>query len=248
MRGSVVILDPPLRQVEWGDADLYLDPYWRCGRPSPSSADLAWIQVALNSLEEGGRAVVVLPASDLSQEGRDQQVRQNIVDAQVVEAIVLLPPRMRRDTSAQLAVWVLRAPPVEVDPDYPILLIDASGLGRSSRTTHSLDESDIDRIAEMVRVFSEETYLEIIYDPLMAEPYATGEVNRDDSELFATSRYPRQLVGANLNPRRYQEAKLSELGHLREEAANLRFELGQSASTLDARIAELFDSLGVHYD
>lgn len=248
VRGSVVVLDPPLRQVEWGDADLYLDPYWRYGRPSPTSADLAWIQVALNSLEEGGRAVVVLAASDLTQEGRDQQVRQNIIDAQVVEAIVLLPPRMRRDTSAQLAVWVLRAPPVEVDPDYPILLIDASSLGRPSRTTHSLDESDIDRIAEMVQVFSEEPYLEIIYDPLLAERDATGEVNRDDTELFATSRYPHQLVEANLNPRRYQEAKVPDLEHLREEAVNLRFELGQTAMRLDGQIADLFHSLGVHYE
>ena len=247
VRAHVVILDPPLHQGEWGDADLYLDSYWRYGRPSPRSADLAWIQVALNSLDESGRAVVVLPASDLSEEGRDQEVRQNIIDAQVVQAIVMLPARMRRDTSAQLAVWVLRAPPEEVDADYPILLIDASILGKPGRSTHSLDESDIDRIAEMVRVFSEEIYLELIYDSLVAKRDATGEVNRDDTELFATSRYPHQLVGANLNPRRYKEAKLPDLEHLRKEAVNLRFELGQTAMRLDERIVELFDSLGVHY-
>ena len=245
VQSDLVILDPPLGQHEWGNADLYVDPYWQYGVPTPASADFAWIQVALNSLKPSGRALVVSPSSDLGRGGREQEIRQALIDAQVIEAVVLLPVRMRRDTSVQLAVWVLRAAPEILDADSPgILLMDASELGTPGRSVHSFDESDIDRITEMVRQYRDYPYLEFIYDPLIAERESTGEINSGDTELFAISRFPAILVDANLNARFYQEAQPPDLDRLRLEVHELRVAIRNSAASLQNKLNDLWPALG----
>ena len=103
------MLDPPYSMHDWGDAPTYISERWRSAHPPPSSADMAWLQLALEPLEEQGRAYVLLPPSSLSRSGRDELIRRALLEAGVIEAIVLLPARLRRDTSIQLALWCLRA-------------------------------------------------------------------------------------------------------------------------------------------
>ena len=109
-KADSVVLDPPYEKNAWGDAEVYLDPRWRFGPPPPSNADFAWLQIAALQLNASGRAGVVLPAATLVRGGREARIRRAMIDAGVVEGVVLLPPRLRADTSIQLAVWLLRSP------------------------------------------------------------------------------------------------------------------------------------------
>lgn len=144
---DVAIADPPLRLRDWGTADDYVSPRWRYGPPTPASADMAWLQVALESLGETGRAYVLLGQSSLSSGGAEAKVRSRMLDAGVIDAVVELPSRLRRDTSISLALWALRPPRPEPGD---VLIVDASTLGTPGRSTVTLDVREITALADLL--------------------------------------------------------------------------------------------------
>ena len=116
--------------------------------PTPRSADLAWVQLAIQCLAENGRGVVLTTASATSIGGADARVRRALLEAGVVEAVVGLPGRLRADISIPLTLWVVRPPVPNI---ASVLLVDASRLGTTGRSQHTFDEEDIDRMAAALR-------------------------------------------------------------------------------------------------
>jgi type I restriction-modification system DNA methylase subunit len=219
---QTVVLDPPLGLADWGDAELYLDPRWRFGPPPPSSADFAWLQLAINLLASGGRAVVAAPAGTLFRGGREQAIRRSLLDANVVEAIVQLPGRMRRDTGIPLALWVLR-PAVSASADpREVLLLDATRLGTPGKSHHQLDEDDIASLASVVHVHR---------GGERVPPTEHGIVVAVD-----------ELDEADLTPKRYlAQAVEVDVGQLKRDAANLRAQLRTATRELPALLRAALD-------
>ena len=219
---DTVLLDPPYGLAKWGDAEQYLDTRWRFGAPPPKSADYAWLQLAVDVLTPGGRAVVALPAGSIWQGGREQQIRQALVDANAVEAVVQLPPGLRRDTSIPLAIWLLRPP---APGRRELLLVDGSNLGASTRTVHELESDEIESIAKVV-----------------ADWRRNGTVYEDE-RIPAVTVAPEQLSDAALVAGRYRDpARQIDLDALRAEAAELRSELFDSYHDLVAAMLDLHPS------
>lgn len=146
---DLVVCDPPYG-MRWGDAELYRSNRWRYGSPPASSADLAWVQIAISMLKPSGTAAVVLPPSASGSGGIEAEIRGRLVRAGLIEAVILLPARLRRNTSIPLTIWLLRGAPSD-DGEQRVLLIDASSLGTASRSTHDLDDSDIGHLATVVQ-------------------------------------------------------------------------------------------------
>lgn len=142
---DTVLVDPPLALKNWGDAEVYADEGWPYGAPPPSSGDLAWPQVAIKVLRTGGRAAVVLPPGATSRTGREAAIRQRMLEDGIIEAVIQLPPRIRRNTSIPLTVWLLEATDRSRNE---ILLIDATSLGTPGRTEHDFDPSAVTRVLE----------------------------------------------------------------------------------------------------
>ncbi len=149
---EAVVLDPPYGMQKWGDATTYMSDRWRFGAPSPNSADMAWLQLAIEPLAREGRAFVILPWSSLYRGGRDEEIRNEMLSAHVVDALVVLPARLRRNTSIQVVLWCLRSERA-ARPDDDVLLIDASQLGTAGRSTVSLEEDEIESIVNILGVW-----------------------------------------------------------------------------------------------
>lgn len=196
---DVVLADPPWGLQNWGDADLYRSPRWVFGSPSPRSADTAWLQLCVTMLKDTGRAVVALPSGSLFAGGSERAVRSALLAAGAVEAIIELPARMRPDTSLPMVLWLLRAPtrPVEessvtgfdaLGADAAVLVMDASGLGSTGRSVHTLEEDDISRLVDVV-----------------ARWRRSAEIPPEDAHI-AVSVGLHEILGADadLSPRRYK--------------------------------------------
>jgi type I restriction enzyme M protein len=220
-RAAAVVLDPPYGVARWGDADLYLaTDRWPFGTPPPGSADLAWVQLALRALEPGGRAFVLLPAGDLTKGARERDIRAAMVEAGVVEAVVLLPGRLRRDTSSPLALWCLG--PGSEPKDRSILLVDASRIGVAGRSTVSLSEEEIDRLVNILWAWFD------------GHPPSDGDSRISTAEVQIS-----ELQEASLHPARYQrETKASRQQLLveREEAIE---QLAEAVSAVMAALDDL---------
>lgn len=219
---DLVLLDPPLGVSDWGDADVYLDQRWSYGVPPPKNADLAWLQLAVQSLTSDGRAIVATTPRALSSAGREADIRFALLHAGCVSAVVMLPPRLRANTSIPLALWVLRAP--STTPEA-VLLIDAGQLGEAGRSVHSLDEDDIDRIVRAVHYFE-------------ADPSRPPSDPKIAWRVTLT-----ELDGSNLDPSRYRPAATVDLDDLRRRREELRAALRADAGEATAAVATVLSRL-----
>jgi hypothetical protein len=142
---DVVLLDPPFG-LPLGD----LPGEWPFGLPSTGNSDFVWLQVALAALHPDGRAAVVLPRRSLSH-GGDVEIRNSLVEAGRVEAVICLPDRLRSIGGVELAVWVLRGWD-ELGAD--VLLVDGSEMGYRARERRLLRTEEIGELIHIYRTWA----------------------------------------------------------------------------------------------
>lgn len=115
---------------------------WIYGEPPESNANLAWPQYAVMSLNEGGRAAVLMPNSAAtSSNAKEQRIRHALVARGVVECVIALPAKLLSATTISVNVWILK-PEAEDRSLGEILFIDASGLATEVSRKLSVLEAD----------------------------------------------------------------------------------------------------------
>lgn len=138
---QAVVMNPPygLRNPV---RDLTWDPRFIFGAPK-RVMDYAWPQIGIWHLGPGGRCACYLPSNSLFRGGEDARIRQNMLKAGSVEAIVALPAGMAIATSIPLTLWILTRPGEATDPTR-VLLIDQTDQGeRLDRTAITVDTAAI---------------------------------------------------------------------------------------------------------
>jgi len=153
LRADRVVAVPPWNQKLPHADQLMDDPRWVWGEPGTNDGNTAWIQHCLYHLADGGRAVMVLPNSALFESGRGGRVRQRMVKAGLLEAVVALPPGLFAWTNLPCAVLVFSKGRANLDgKPAPILMVDLteSVEGSGSRSA-ALDDKLIDEIARIYR-------------------------------------------------------------------------------------------------
>ena len=223
---DAVVLDPPYGLSNWGYAELYVDPRWRFGTPPPNSANFAWLQLASLRLKPDGRAAVLMTTGSLFSSGREGAIRRRMVEAGVVEAVVVLPPRLRTDISIPLALWLLRSPDARADSGE-VLLVDASDLGASGRSQFSLPQTSIDRIVHLVSAWRK-----------------TKVISETDTPI-ATSVSVAEILAADvsLSPNRYRSQPTVDVSVVREAALALRRSLQASSAAATRAQSDLLTYL-----
>jgi type I restriction enzyme M protein len=221
-----ILLDPPMGQQRWGDADVYLDRRWKFGLPPPNNADFAWLQLAAGAIEPGGRALVLLPASALVRGGREGEIRARMVATGIIEAVITLPPRLRPEVSAAVSIWVLRSQD-DVGPGVEMLLVDATSLGESGRSQYSLPEESIDRLAALFHRWQDHSIIAEA-DSGIAVPVS---INRAAEAAFS------------LEAHTYLSPPEVDVEPLRRQAFEIRNRLGRSTRKMTVEIDNLIRSL-----
>jgi type I restriction enzyme M protein len=104
-----VVANPMWNQDNYDDSFYDHDPWERFanfGTPPRSSADWGWIQHINASLNDQGRAAIVLdtgavsPGSGSKSSNRERDIRKSFVEADIIEGVVLLPENLFYNTSA----------------------------------------------------------------------------------------------------------------------------------------------------
>ena len=136
-----VIANPPFSLEKWGE-DLWLnDPFGRnfAGLPPSSSGDFAWVQHMVKSMADvSGRMAVVLPQGALFRKGAEGTIRQKLLEADLVEAVIGLAPNLFYGTGLAACILVLRKrKPVKLKKK--VLIADASRLFRRGRAQNYLE-------------------------------------------------------------------------------------------------------------
>ena len=248
---DVVVCDPPWYSNNWGDGDLYRTRRWRFGAPPTRSADFAWLQLALEILKPHGAAAVLLPPESCSQGMSEREIRGQMVLAGVVEAVIQLPPRLRRDMSKAVTLWLLRSPSSPQSFRSPVLLVDASKLGKAGRSTHELEKHDIEQLATVVRQWRAETSAASA-GKIVAVAVSADELERSGWDLSPRRHLPlpapadvRELETAVLNLKAVADEAAAQVQKALVDLSQMREAQGFQGVTKRVRlgdVAEIFQS------
>ncbi|GAA5261844.1 type I restriction-modification system subunit M [Methanocalculus sp. MC3] len=152
-----VIANPPFSLKEWGREVWESDPWGRTiyGLPPANYGDYAWVQHMVASMAPiSGRMAVVLPQGALFRKGAEGAIRKQLLEGDLIEAVIGLAPNIFYGTSLAPAVVILRNnKPVE--RREKVLIIDASNLFRRGRAQNFLDPEHVKLIVTWVQDFSD---------------------------------------------------------------------------------------------
>ncbi len=162
MRFDVVVANPMWNQ-KFPESLYEEDNYGRFsfGYPPGSSADWGWVQHMYASLKEKGRMAVVLDTGAVSRgsgaEGRNRErdIRKAFVEADLIEAIILLPENLFYNTTAPGIIMLINKDKAE-NRRSKILLIDISQLYEKGRPKNYLPESTLQKVYELYKDWKEE--------------------------------------------------------------------------------------------
>lgn len=157
LKFDYIMANPPFNISDWGGEKYENDSRWKYGRPPVGNANYAWLQHILWKLKPGGRAGVVLANGSLSSNsGGEGQIREAMIRADVIDAIVALPNQLFLNTPIPSCLWFMTTDKSVGGKNrrHETLFIDGRQLGKmESRVLRTLDDEDIEVVSQAVNAW-----------------------------------------------------------------------------------------------
>lgn len=109
LKADYIMANPPFNLKDWrAENELTDDPRWAGYEvPPKSNANYAWILNMISKLSQNGVAGFILANGALSGGGEEYKIRKQIIENDLVEAIVILPQSMFYSTDISVTLWIL---------------------------------------------------------------------------------------------------------------------------------------------
>ncbi|MCL4079015.1 type I restriction-modification system subunit M [Coriobacteriia bacterium Es71-Z0120] len=191
--GRLLTFDLVVANPMWNQnfpTELYEnDPYERFsfGVPPASSADWAWLQHMLASLNDRGRMAVVLDTGAVSRgsgnqgSNRERDIRKAFVERDLIEAVLLLPENLFYNTTAPGIILVINR---KKKHSGQVMLINASKLFAKGRPKNYLTDDHVEKIAGLYHDWRAEEGISAL---ISKEEAARNDYNLSPSRYVATN-------------------------------------------------------------
>ena len=148
LKADYILANPPFNQKDWGINRLQDDARWQYGVPPNGNANYGWMMHMLYHLAPNGVMATVLANGSLSSNTSGEgDLRERLVEEDLVECIVALPKQLFYNTGIPACIWYLRRE--KANHSKEVLFIDASEMGYMKDRVHrDLADEDIDTITE----------------------------------------------------------------------------------------------------
>lgn len=154
---SRVLANPPFSQ-NYSRSEMKFSSRFRYGfaPETGKKADLMFVQHMIASLKRDGRMATIMPHGVLFRGGQEKVIRAGIVDDNLIEAIISLPPKLFYGTGIPACVLVINKDKPDALRDK-ILFINADREYAEGKNQNKLRPEDIEKIDD---VFSNKRELE----------------------------------------------------------------------------------------
>ena len=240
LKADYILANPHFNDSDWRGDLLKDDKRWAYGVPPPGNANFAWVQHIISHLAPTGLAGFVLANGSMSSnQSGEGEIRKNIIEADLVDCMVALPPQLSYSTPIPACLWFLARTKRNGrfrDRRGETLFIDARKMGAL-----------IDRVHRELTDVEMET---------IAGTYHAWRGDRDspkyaDAPGFCKSAHLEEIRGQGyvLTPGRYVGTEAAEGDtepfdkRINRLATTLRNQQSEAAK-LDARIAANLTELG----
>ncbi len=221
---DVVAANPPFSLDKWGHDNAENDPHgrFRRGIPPRTKGDYAFILHMIETLKPGtGRMGVVVPHGVLFRGSSEGKIRQQLIEENLLDAVIGLPEKLFYGTGIPAAILVFRANrhPRECC-NQDILFIDASREFKSGKNQNALSENNIRKIVE--------TYQARMDVDKYSHLASLEEIRENDFNL----NIPRYVDT-------FEEEEEINLMEVREERQQLKARLDELEKEMDGYLKEL---------
>jgi type I restriction enzyme M protein len=158
LKADYILANPPFNISDWGGDRLREDVRWQFGVPPVGNANYAWLQHIVHHLAPNGTAGVVLANGSMSSNTSGEgEIRQAMIEADVVDCMVALPGQLFYSTQIPACLWFLARNKNPGngsagglrDRRGQVLFIDARKLGvLVDRTRRELTDGEVKKIAD----------------------------------------------------------------------------------------------------
>lgn len=158
MRFDYVVANPMWNQDNYDD-DFYDNDNWgryEYGNPPRSSADWGWVQHICASMNDHGRAAIVLDTGAVSRgsgsktSNKEKAIRKELVERDWIEGVILLPENLFYNTNAPGVILLLNRNKPE-DRTGQFLLINASVYFVKEKPKNALTDEGIKAVSEIYK-------------------------------------------------------------------------------------------------
>lgn len=224
----------PMWNQDWFTSDDYDNDELNrfpngAGFPGKQSADWGWVQIILASLNDTGKAAIVLDTGAASRgsgnanTNKEKEVRRYFVDNDLVEGVIYLPENLFYNTSAPGIILILNCDKPTNKKDKFILVNASKHFVKGDPKNFIPDESII-KIADVFTNWLEEEKLSKIVD--------LAEIQKNDY---------------NISPSRYIQVNDSEeyrpIGEIIDDLKTLEVE----AKSIDNDLKEILTKIGIDF-
>ncbi|MCD4673239.1 MAG: type I restriction-modification system subunit M [Anaerolineaceae bacterium] len=231
MRFDVVVANPPFSLKKWGyetisDGDRY-NRFHR-GLPPRSRGDYAFVSHMIESaVEMGGKVGVVVPHGVLFRSGAEGNIRQKLIEDNLLEAVIGLPEKVFYGTGIPVAILIFNKgrkawKEAQSERDQHVLFIDASREFGDGTKQNRLRDEDVAKIVNTFQEFAE------------MEKYAHKATLDEMKEADFNLNIPRYVDT-------FEEEEEIDIPAVQAEIATIEAELAE----VQAQMAEYLKELGL---
>ena len=151
LKFDAVVANPPYSQ-NWNikDVDREKDTRFKGYGVAPASkADYAFVLHGLYHLDKAGTMAIVLPHGVLFRGASEGKIRKNIIDNNLLDAVIGLPANLFYGTSIPTCVLVFKGREARQNKD--VLFIDASNDFEKGKNQNKLTSDNINKIIDTYR-------------------------------------------------------------------------------------------------
>ncbi|HEY1224467.1 MAG TPA: class I SAM-dependent DNA methyltransferase [Brevundimonas sp.] len=211
-----VLANPPFSQKVWGhEVWTNGDPFGRDGYgvPPKGYGDLAFVQHMVASLKDDGMLGVVVPHGVLFRGGAEGRIREAMLKADIIEAVIGLAPNLFYGAGIPAAILIIRkAKPAE--RKGKVLVINGDATFTPGKAQNHLTDANVQTLADAFHGFADIEKL--------ARVVRIDEIEANGSNLNI-SRYVQTGADTEAVDVAAEVAKLQDLIAKRDEAEAVLF-------------------------
>ena len=170
-----VIANPPFSLSNWGREEAEADSYgrFRFGIPPKDKGDLAFVQHMVATLNHEGKAGVVMPHGVLFRGGTEGNIRQGLLEEDLIEAVIGLPSNLFYGTGIPASILILN-PNKEEGKKGRVFFLNGASDYQEGKNQNTLRDQDIEK---MVTAYGKWEEVEKYCRPVLLEEIKENDYN-----------------------------------------------------------------------
>ncbi|MGB9986561.1 type I restriction-modification system subunit M [Salarchaeum japonicum] len=229
-----VVANPPWNQKKWSkDWVQDNEPYNRFpyGLPPSNRGDWTWIQLMIASLNETGKAGIVMDNGVLFRSRSEKKIRKPVLEDDLIEAVIALPENLFYNTSSPGCLLIFNKDKPEEREDKVLFIYAEDEELRESGTQIFEELSNQNQLTDEGVEYLAETYLRGREEDHHSRLVDIEEIEENDWNLnvprYVDTTEPEEPIDVS--------AKLEELDRLKREREETDAELEEYMEELEYR-------------